>query len=206
MTCVKRLLTYFMDQPHGGILALVPDDVDEWEQFEELVAIKYACRNYELWSNLKGVLELRRRWFEVGAEIARGEEKCEKKKVIEMSRLRTAVDEQEHQLTDRLQLVAALSGVDGAVVMTDRFRLVGFGAELRGKTAVKVVRKAHDWAGEQTEAVPVEQFGTRHRSAFRFCMEYGAGTAFVHSQDGGILAVKKVGSEIVYWPVSPPND
>jgi hypothetical protein len=185
---------------------IVPDDADEEPAFTELVSVKYACKHYELWSNLLGCLELRRRWFEVGSEIARGDESCDKTQVIELSRLRTAVDEQEHQLTDRLQLVAALSGVDGAVVLTDRLRLVGFGAELKGKPRLARVFKAMDSYGEEREEVIPESFGTRHRSVFRFCAEFGGGTGFVHSQDGGLKAVKKIGGEVVFWDVNPPND
>ena len=207
-TCIKRLLTYLMDKEHGGMLLIVPDDCDvtDGAGFNELVGVKYQCKQYDLWRNLSATLELRRKWFEIGSELARGDEKCDKEKVLELSRLRSAVEEQEHQLTDRLQLVAALSGVDGAVVMTDRFRLVGFGAELRAKTRVNTVWRALDSMGEEREPIRAEAFGTRHRSAFRFCAEYERGTAFVHSQDGGMRAVKKVGGEVVYWEVSPPND
>ena len=206
ITSIKRLLTYFMDKPHGGLLLIVPDDADELEAFEELVSVKYPCRHYELWSNLLGCLELKRKWFEVGVEIARGKEQCDRAKVIELSRLRSAVDEQEHQLTDRLQIVAALSGVDGAVVLTDRLRLIGFGAELKSKARVPVVYKAQDSLANLREPVVPETFGTRHRSAFRFCAEFGKGAVFVHSQDGGIKAVKRLESDIVYWDVNPPND
>ena len=201
---IKRLLTYFMDKPHGGIVLIVPEDVDE--RFEQLVNIKFACRSYDMWEKLIESLRLRRRWFEVGAEIARGEGVCEKSKVVDLSHLRSAIEEREHELTDALQLMAALSGVDGAVVLTDRLRLIGFGAELRARTPVSVVYKALDSLGEQREQVVPEIFGTRHRSAFRFCAEYGRGTAFVHSQDGGLKAVKKVGDEVVFWDVNPPSD
>lgn len=206
ITCIKRLLTYFMDKSHGGILLILPDDSDEREGFNDLVSVKYGCKHYELWSNLLGCLELRRRWFEVGSEIARGNDHCDKSQVVDLSRLRTAVDEQEHQLTDRLQLVAALSGVDGAVVLTDRLRLVGFGAELKSKARVNPVYKAMDSLGKEREVVLPETFGTRHRSVFRFCAEYGRGTAFVHSQDGGVKAVKKHEGDVVFWDVNPPND
>jgi hypothetical protein len=206
LTCLKRLLTYFMDKSHGGILLMIPDDADAREGFEELVSVKYGCRNYEAWKALLATLELRRRWFEIGSDIARGGDACPKNKVVELSRLRTAVEEQEHQLTDRLHLIAALSGVDGAVVITDKLRLVGFGAELRAKAPVRQVYKALDPLGEHKEPVTPEIFGTRHRSAFRFAADFGKGIAFVHSQDGGMRAVKKVGGEVVYWEVSPPND
>jgi hypothetical protein len=43
---------------------------------------------------------------------------------------------------------------------------------------------------------PVEDFGTRHRSAFRFCMAYPAGVAIVCSQDGGVRFVRSVDGQV----------
>lgn len=206
ITCIKRLLTYFQDKPHGSILLLLPDEADAQEDFEELMHMKYGCRHYELWSKLRQSLELRRRWFEIGSAIARGGEQCEKNQVVELSRLRTAVDELEHQITDGLQVIAALSGVDGAVVLTDRLRLVGFGAELRASSKLQEISRATDAMALDRERIAPESFGTRHRSTFRFIHKFARGAAFVHSQDGGMRAVKKIGDEVVYWDMDPGND
>lgn len=206
ISCIKRLLTYFQDKRHGGIVLLLPDDSDAKEGFDQLVEVKYSCRHYELWTKLRGVLELKRKWFELSARIAAGNGVCERGDVAELGRLRNAVDEQEHQLTDGLQVIAALTGVDGAVVLTDRLRLVGFGAELRAKARLPVVYRASDPLGVEREATRPESFGTRHRSAFRFCAEHPRGLAFVHSQDGGLRVVKRVGDDVVFWDVHPAHD
>jgi hypothetical protein len=192
------------DRLHGGILVIVPDDADTKHDFDPIVQIKYACRHYELWSKLRRVLELKLEWFDLASKVAKGEHFCKKQDVVQMIRLRGEVEEQEHELTDGLQVTAALSGVDGAVILSDRMRLLGFGAELRARVEVPTVFKATDNEAVDREPVRSESFGTRHRSAFRFCAEYPAATAFVHSQDGGLRVVKRLGEDVVFWAVNPP--
>ncbi len=45
----------------------------------------------------------------------------------------------------------------------------------------------------------IELFGTRHRSAFRFCSSFDESVAFIVSQDGEIKIAKRVGSEVILW-------
>jgi DNA integrity scanning protein DisA with diadenylate cyclase activity len=54
--------------------------------------------------------------------------------------------------------------------------------------------------GTDLMEVPVESFGTRHRSAFRFCSSLEDSIAFVLSQDGGVKAVKRHGKDVLMWP------
>lgn len=205
MTTLKRLLTYFVDQGHGGILILLPSQDESLSRLWPLALVKYRCADYNLWECMRRGLELRQRWIESGVRIA-SETSCTRNEIIERSRLRTALDEQEYQLTDRLHLVAALSGVDGALLLSDELRVLGFGAELRSQIEVGFVYQALDAAATQRLTVRPDSFGTRHRSAFRLCAQLPDAVAFVLSQDGGMRAVKSVEGEVVYWDVSPPND
>jgi hypothetical protein len=45
----------------------------------------------------------------------------------------------------------------------------------------------------------IEFFGTRHRSAFRFCSSLEDSVAFIVSQDGETKVAKRVGSEVILW-------
>ena len=68
------------------------------------------------------------------------------------------------------QLIAALTDVDGAVVMTNRFELLGFGAEIGGDLPdVQHVARALDLEAHDHVMEPVFADGTRHRSAYRLC-------------------------------------
>ena len=44
------------------------------------------------------------------------------------------------------------------------------------------------------------EYGTRHRSAFRFVASMEPSVGFIVSQDGGVKAVRQVGSKLVMWP------
>ena len=52
--------------------------------------------------------------------------------------------------------------------------------------------------------ISIENFGTRHRSAFRFCSNYDWAVAFIISQDGGIKVVKKVNDDVILWETIDP--
>lgn len=86
-------------------------------------------------------------------------------------------------------------------MITDRFRLLGFGVEVTvAAPTLSAVHIALDASGKRWVAEPVTSFGTRHRSAFRFCSSYEAAAALIVSQDGGVKAVRQVGPRLLMWP------
>ena len=98
------------------------------------------------------------------------------------------------------QLIAALSAVDGAVVMTKRFEILGFGAEISGALPpARTVERALDPEGERTERETTDGVGTRHRSAYRLCGALPGSVAVVVSQDGGARFVTRKEGAITYW-------
>ncbi len=98
------------------------------------------------------------------------------------------------------QLIAALSAVDGAVVMTKRFEILGFGAEISGALPpARTVERALDPEGERVEQESTDGVGTRHRSAYRVCGAIPGAVAEVMSQDGGARFVTRKGGAITYW-------
>jgi hypothetical protein len=97
-------------------------------------------------------------------------------------------------------LIAGLCAVDGAFVMTQRFELLGFGGEISGKLpGVKTVLKALDVEGDEIVEEPAEEFGTRHRSAYRLCNALPDVIAVVISQDGNVRFVKRKDGAVTYW-------
>jgi hypothetical protein len=104
------------------------------------------------------------------------------------------------KIRDFEAFVSSLSGVDGAVVLTKRLRVIGFGAEITATSpSLSSVRQAADASGKIGRDVPITAFGTRHRSAFRFCSSLEDALCFVVSQDGQVKAVKRVGPQVVIW-------
>lgn len=110
-----------------------------------------------------------------------------------IARLDEAIFEMAH-------LMVGLSSVDGALLMTQRFELLGFGGEISGQLAdVLEVGLALDLEGEHVLREPVQDVGTRHRSAYRFCARVPDSLAFVISQDGAARIVKYKNGLVTYW-------
>jgi hypothetical protein len=71
-------------------------------------------------------------------------------------------------------------------VITDLFRVLGFGVEFTAPPT----DPARETIVHKRSVRPVEDFGTRHRSAFRFVAACPYVTAFVCSQDGGVKCIR----------------
>jgi len=111
-----------------------------------------------------------------------------------------AVTHLDEALFEMAHLIARLFAVDGAVVLTQRFELLGFGAEISGALApVSVVARALDAESEQTEPESTDGVGTRHRSVYRLCQAVHDLIAVVISQDGNVRFVKWKDGLVTYW-------
>jgi hypothetical protein len=84
--------------------------------------------------------------------------------------------------------LAGLTAVDGAVVLTDRYELLGFGAKIvrrRGRPLVEQVAISEPIEGAVPALVLPEQLGgTRHLSAAQFIQDQRDAVALIASQDG----------------------
>src|SRR5215216_5204912 len=97
-------------------------------------------------------------------------------------------------------LIAGLTAVDGAVVMTQRFEMLGFGGEISGRLqGVETVARALDVEADAALEESVGGVGTRHRSAYRLCNALRDVIAVVISQDGNVRFVKRKNEAVTYW-------
>src|SRR5688572_17924557 len=82
-------------------------------------------------------------------------------------------------------MIATLTPVDGAVVITKRFEILGFGAEIAG-TLPEVQHVAHalDLEGATYNIQRTDDVGTRHRSVYRLCNAIRDVLGIVVSHDG----------------------
>ena len=113
-------------------------------------------------------------------------------------------DERLHLLDEAIfevaHLFAGLASVDGAVVLSKRFDLLGFGAEISSRLAgVTTVARALDSEGERTEPEPASAVGTRHRSVYRLCNALHEAVAIVVSQDRSVRFVTWKGDCVTSW-------
>ena len=87
-----------------------------------------------------------------------------------------------------IEVVAGLTAVDGATVMTDCYEVLAFGAKIvrrRGSPQVTEVLLSEPVEGNRVEVVePGQLGGTRHLSAAQFVGDQQDALALVASQDG----------------------
>ena len=107
----------------------------------------------------------------------------------ELSHFEDATLIAEEDLAGAADLVARLSAVDGALVVSSDLRVIGFGAEIVLDASRPVIAQevaGHPKRGETWPAIDGESFGMRHRSALRSVAAADSLAAFVVSQDGTV--------------------
>ena len=197
---IKRVVSAVRNSHHGGTLVIVPPDLADDILEDHYVALKYKFAEDETRRRFRTLIvramnvlaeSYGRDGAQTGQEV--GWEAYEASGHGELSNLDEAIFEVAH-------LIAGLAAVDGAVVMTQRFELLGFGGEISGELpGVETVSKALDIEGDETMEEPTEGLGTRHRSAFRLCNALPDVIAVVISQDSNVRFVKHKDGAVTYW-------
>jgi hypothetical protein len=198
---VRRLISIMRSARHGGMVIFVPAALaEELSAENRYVAIKYGFAEGEPRSRLRTLVV---RAMNVLAETY-GRRSEKEPKPVGWAEYEASNDEKIAELDEAIfevaHLIAALSAVDGAVVITKRFELLGFGAEISGKLPeVRIVARALDVEGKQAVQEGTEGVGTRHHSAYRLCSELKEAVAVVISQDGDAQFVKWKDGAVTYW-------
>jgi hypothetical protein len=195
---VRRFLAAMVSAHHGGTVILLPP-----ETAEEAVCgtgplrLKYAFREAEPRRRYRRLIlglmrAVARAGGSEGVTSVDGDTYASLRD-DELASLRDAIFEMS-------QLIASLTEVDGAVVMTKRFEILGFGAEIVGDLPdVQHVARALDLEAEDSVAESLAADGTRHRSAYRLCSRVPDALALVVSQDGGVRFVAVHRGEVTFW-------
>ena len=197
---VKRIVSAIRNSRHGGTLIIIPPHLAG-----DILEDRYVTLNYKF---AEGEPRRRFRTLIVRATNAlaesHGREDAPNAEEVGWRAYEESRDERLSDLDEAIfevaHLIAGLAAVDGAVVMTQRFELLGFGGEISGSLpSVKTVEKALDVEGDETVEEPAERFGTRHRSAYRLCNELRDVISVVVSQDSNVRFVKYKDGAVTYW-------
>ena len=195
---VKRIISAVRDSHHGGTLVIVPPYLAGDILEDRYVSLKYKFVDAEPRRRFRTLIvdvmnALARSYAGAPARDPVGWADYESSSDRELTGLDEAIFEVAH-------LIASLTAVDGAVVMTQRFELLGFGGEISGLLpAVETVARALDVEAEAAVEESVGGVGTRHRSAYRLCNELPDVIAVVISQDGNVRFVKCKDEAVTYW-------
>lgn len=197
----ERIIFHIRRKLHGGMVIVIPDHltIDD-AQLRQRLLVKYPCTDDRTWRLLRESLVKSKQYLDQHDAIMASDCTVCPTTYAEVTELHRHLNHLSGALTDSLKFIAALSGVDGAVLVTDRLRLVGFGAEVVVTSPqLNHVTVSHDVYGKSGRLLAIESFGTRHRSAFRFCASMEDAVTFVISQDGDVKAIKGHQGEIICW-------
>ena len=201
---LRRIISVIRSSHHGGTLVYLPPEL----QNDILAENRYLSVKYQFSED-----EPRRRFrtlilriMNTFAEILG--DPSDPGKIIGWRDYVTCQDERisllDEAIFDVAHFIAALSATDGAVVMTKRQELLGFGGVISGDVdKVETVSHALDTEGTLTEAELSEGVGTRHRAAYTLCQELTDAVAIVISQDGNVRVIKSHNGSVTYWDQAP---
>ena len=196
LTTLRELVERVQRLKHGGCIFVVSENKSNRAIVD--VDIKYDCRDESIWQCLKGRWILHDKYYRALESAKQDNTNAE-----ELAALQREKEDVEIGLRDSLDNLARLTAVDGAVIVTRKFELLGFGAVVRlDRTGDYKVFKAEDRSGKSKREVGIETYGTRHRAAFEFCYKNLPSVAIVLSQDGGIKFVTRIGDDLYFWETS----
>ncbi|MBJ6726203.1 putative sensor domain DACNV-containing protein [Geomesophilobacter sediminis] len=201
---MRRLISVIRNAGHGGMLVYLPTEMTEEILAENrYMTIKYQFLEYESRQRFRN---LTLRIMNTLAEIY-GDPEDPHKRVGWLEYVNSkheAIALLDEAIFDVAHLLAVLAGIDGAVVLTKRQELLGFGGVILGDIDnVGMVAHALDTEGTRTEPVLSEGVGTRHRAAYRLCQKLHDAIAIVISQDKSVQIVKWHNGFVTYWDQVP---
>jgi hypothetical protein len=188
---VSRIITTMRLARHGGAILILPNEAaDRVVETNRPIAMKYRFVDEEP----------RRRY---GTLVRRAVDALAMDGATWQSYAASTAPEilaVDDGLSDLAHTIAGLADVDGAVVMSKRLEVVGFGGEIVGDLPdVPIVMRASDLEGEVREEEATDGVGTRHRSVYRLCAAIHDALGIVVSQDGGVRLVAVKDGAVTYW-------
>ncbi|HEX7478882.1 MAG TPA: hypothetical protein VF331_13835 [Polyangiales bacterium] len=197
---LKRLVSVMRAAHHGGTVVLIPpNDAASLLAPDSPLRLKYRFADDEGRRRYRALMLASLRVISEGAASLQPRPDLVDWSVYQRcsSPAVAALDEAIFEMS---HLIAALADVDGVVLMTQRFELLGFGGEITGQLSeLQSVRRALDLEGTTRESESIDGVGTRHRSAYRLCAHLKQAIAIVVSQDGGARFIAWHEGETTYW-------
>jgi hypothetical protein len=182
LECLKYLLERLDRQDGGALVVFVPEH--SLAQALEHAELPWACAGSLEVGNL---LEAR----------LRHQQEVREERWTSLS----SVTQAEALVRARLDGIARLARIDGALLLSAGFELVGFGAKLRAPSWEGSVLEGLDGLGGGGQPFDVSRLGNRHTSAMAYVAAVPGAVAFVASADGPIRGLARKGHGPMHcWP------
>ncbi len=197
---IRRVLRLVRARRHGGMLIYLPEDSVCQDWLPQWLRFRVRFQQDETSGRFRTLLlSLLARAVAVAQE--QGLRHVTWADYLQLHDSKLA--EIESAMTDFASFLADLMSIDGALVLNQRFQLIGFGAEILGDSHVATIARALDLEATEVQMEPADSAGTRHRSAYRLVSAQPAVIAVVVSQDGEARFVAHHRDQLTYWPYLP---
>lgn len=206
---LSNIINLAKERHHGGTFIVLPDEIGITDRrLKDRLSIKYSLESPNIWKHLVNESIASRKYFDflfperlegkytflLSKDDASAEDL---KSLISWERSR---ENAQSKIFEFENFVSNLSAVDGAVVLTKKLKVLGFGTEIIAHSpSLESIKMANDPVGKTFSDRPLTAYGTRHRSAIRLCSSFEDCVAFVISQDGFVRVVKGVESDLFVW-------
>lgn len=198
----KRLLCEIHELKHGGTILVSPS----MAMIQDTCKIKYLIDFKRLHNAI--VMQIVHKYEEdlfenviSGSYLDPEKEEMPVNLYLDDAIARSDSEDANSAIAGSIKFISTLSRHDGAVLMTPDLTVSGFGIEITvNEPPEKIisVKKSHGSVLKAKQIDP-EKYGTRHRSAMRFCWANPGSVAFVISQDGGVRAITRLNNKVVVW-------
>ena len=197
---VKRIIATIQDSAHGGAVVFVPHErVPGVIGSKGSLHLKYAFAEEEPRERYRNLIRAVLRELRAEA-LASSSRPTRMDWALYQASTRAEIARLDEAIMEMSHLIAGLSAVDGVVVLSERFELLGFGGEIVGSLPdVTTIRRALDLEGTRYDEVPIDAVGTRHRAVYRLCAQEPSAFAVIVSQDGDVQFVAWHDDGLMYW-------
>lgn len=193
---VKRIINLVRGSGHGGSMVVLPEGQEGFDAATRWIDCKYSAEPDATDLRFRHLLQsmIRR----VGQLTPEGSTAEQAWHIFRTSR-DPELDRLEEAFYELARFFSDLMQVDGALVLDQRLRVIGFGGEIRVDRNVLQVGQAHDLDGTHISSWNVQGDGTRHRSVYRLCSVEPSVIGFVISQDSQVRMIANVDESVIFW-------
>lgn len=180
---LKYLLQSLERQAGGALVVFIPEG-----------SMREALEHTDFPWAATGSLELRHLLTaRIGHQIRQAQEK--------QGGSASHVMQTEALIRGRLDALARLASIEGALLLSSEFELIGFGARLHAPPLNGSVIEGADGFGGGGQPFDISRLGARHASALAYVAALPGTVAFVVSGDGPIRALARKGHGPIHcWP------
>jgi hypothetical protein len=198
---MKRVISVLRDARHGGTVLFVPTGTaGESSREHSYIDLRYPFEDVRARRSFPDlVVDILNRLAHLYGPVDKHEPRAVGWREFERT-TDDGIETLDEALFETAHLIAGLAAADGAVVMSKRNELLGFGGMISGRLPdVERVWRALDLEGQEVAEERTGNVGSRHRSAYRLCGALPGSVAVIISQDGGVRFVCQRGGRVTYW-------